>query len=303
MPMKKQRLQKIISYICVTVLLSGCVNQHPANIAQSSEENRIVATSAATLKVCDMLSLPLIARPKTAAEVPEKYQELPEIGSAMGPDVELIKSLRPTNILGPDTLRDVIEPKYEAAKLPYLFLNLRSVQGLYDSMALLGEMYDRQEQATQEIQKYHNVLKKLEAARGEQSSPTVLLLMGFPGSYCQATASSYIGNLVELAGGVNIVTTTEDDFVSYNTEELIQMNPDYILWTSHAMPEMVEEMFQKEFETNDVWKHFDAVKEGRVVQLDCKIFHMSANFRWPEALTFLYETFYNIDVANDGVME
>ena len=61
---------------------------------------------------------------------------------------------------------------------------------------------------------------------------------------------------------------------------------------AHALPDQVKEMFAEEFETNDIWKHFDAVKNGRVYDLDSSLFNMSANSSYPEALESLSPMLY-----------
>ena len=65
-----------------------------------------------------------------------------------------------------------------------------------------------------------------------------------------------------------------------------------ILRAAHALPDQVVEMFQEDFETNDIWKHFDAVQEGRVYDLTYELFGMSATFRYPEALEELQPMLY-----------
>lgn len=117
--------------------------------------------------------------------------------------------------------------------------------------------------------------------------------MGLPGSYVVATESSYVGNLVKLAGGTNVYGDGDgQDFVNVNTEDMLAKEPDIILRTSHAMPEQVAAMFAEEFETNDIWKHFEAVQNGKVYDLDNEKCGMSATFRYKEAVEeirgFLY---------------
>ena len=51
-------------------------------------------------------------------------------------------------------------------------------------------------------------------------------------------------------------------------------------------------MFTEEFETNDVWKHFRAVQEDKVYDLDPSLFNMSANFSYNDALTELQPMLY-----------
>ena len=51
-------------------------------------------------------------------------------------------------------------------------------------------------------------------------------------------------------------------------------------------------MFNEDFATNDIWQHFDAVKNGRVYDLTYELFGMSATFRYPEALAELQPILY-----------
>lgn len=116
--------------------------------------------------------------------------------------------------------------------------------------------------------------------------------MGLPGSYVIATNNSYVGNMVELAGGINIFKDDVEEFLPINTEELVKMQPDIILRTSHTMSEEIMDEFDEEFKTNDIWKHFDAVKNNRVYNLDNKYFGMSATMAYKEGLKILDEIFY-----------
>ncbi len=120
--------------------------------------------------------------------------------------------------------------------------------------------------------------------------------MGLPGSYVVATESSYVGSLVKLAGGENVYGDGDgQDFLNVNTEDMLSKNPDIILRTSHAMPEQVSVMFEEEFETNDIWQHFDAVKNGKVYDLDNETCGMSATFRYKEAINDICEFLYGED--------
>lgn len=120
-----------------------------------------------------------------------------------------------------------------------------------------------------------------------------LVLMGLPGSYIVATESSYVGNLVKLAGGINVYGDGDgQEFLTANTEDMKTKEPDIILRAAHALPDDVVEMFKEEFETNDIWKHFEAVQKGRVYDLPYELFGMSAKFNYPDALEVLQPLLY-----------
>ena len=116
--------------------------------------------------------------------------------------------------------------------------------------------------------------------------------MGLPGSYIIATENSYVGSLVELAGGENVYAGTDQEFLTVNTEDMKTKEPDVILCAAHALPDQVMEMFEEDFETNDIWKHFEAVQEDRIYYLSYELFGMSATFRYPEALEELQPMLY-----------
>lgn len=294
----------------LSLLLTACVDQHPEEngtsvetedtskqtmaVQDEQQEERIIATSNATLWICDQLGLDLIAIPSTTGMVPERYQGLPEIGTAMSPDAEAMALLEPTDVIGPDTLIETIEPTYEAAGLPCTWIDLQSVQGMYDSIAMLGEKYGVESAADALIAEYQQIMASFEAAIAGKESPTVLVLMGLPGAYIECTPNSYVGSLVELAGATSVVQVEDEmNFVSWNTEELLALDPDVILLTAHGLPDMAMEMFAEEFSTNDIWQHFRAVQEGRVYQLDYNTFGMSCTFAWPDALEVLREILYD----------
>ncbi len=59
--------------------------------------------------------------------------------------------------------------------------------------------------------------------------------------------------------------------------------PDIILRAAHALPDQVVEMFNEDFKTNDIWKHFDAVKNGRVYDLTYEKFRNERNLPLSES--------------------
>jgi len=210
----------------------------------------------------------------------------------MGPDMEIMRSLKPTQVLSPTSLQSFLEEQYKEAKLPYKFLDMSSVKAMYDSIDEVAKEYGKEEEAKKLRSEYENLLKDYQEKRKDKEKPKVLVLMGLPGSYVIATNNSYVGNMVELAGGINIFEDDVEEFLPINTEELVKMQPDVILRTSHTMSEEIMDEFDEEFKTNDIWKHFDAVKNGRVYNLDNKYFGMSATMGYKEGLKILDEIFY-----------
>lgn len=262
-------------------------------VSSMDEEPRIIATSPATADICERLNLDLVGVcSSTISTLPEKYQELPVVGTAMSPDMEIVSSLNPDWILSPASLQSDLQPKYEAIDTEWAFLNLRSVPGMYRSIQELGEIFGREEEAQEQVDEFTEFYNEYKELNAGKEKPKVLILMGLPGSYIIATENSYVGSLVALAGGENVYTDTNQEFLTVNTEDMKTKEPDVIVRAAHALPDQVVEMFKDDFETNDIWKHFDAVKNDRVYDLTYELFGMSATFRYPEALEELQPILY-----------
>lgn len=285
---------KGIGLALMAFFLVACVNQHPKT-AKETEQQRIVATSVAVVDICDRLNLDLVGVCDSKLyTLPKRYDAVKRVGLPMNPDIELIASLKPTWILSPNSLQEDLEPKYQKLDTEYGFLNLRSVEGMYQSIDDLGNLFQRQQEAKELRQQYQDYYRAFQAKRKGKKKPKVLILMGLPGSYLVATNQSYIGNLLDLAGGENVYQSDEKEFLSANPEDMLAKEPDLILRTAHAIPDKVKVMFDKEFAENDIWKHFTAVKEGKVYDLDNILFGMSAKLNYPEALDTLTQLFDHV---------
>lgn len=294
------KIRRILSFCLAGVLAlsaAGCVNQHPEQTGGSvtdPDDLRLVATSPATADICDRLELDLVGVcSSTLSTIPERYKESTQVGTAMSPDLEILKSLNPDYVLSPSSLQNDLQPKYASINVNSIFLNLKSVEGMYASIEGLGEKFNRQAQAQALIDEYEAFMEEYRSRNEGKESPRVLVLMGLPGSYIVATDNSYVGSLVRLAGGTNVYGDGGgQEFLNANTEDMQTKDPDIILRAAHALPDDVVEMFKEEFETNDIWKHFRAVQEGRVYDLSYDKFGMSAKFNYPEALDELQPLLY-----------
>lgn len=260
--------------------------------ATSESENRIIAGTVVIAEILDKLELDAIAVPQTEKELPARFDGLPTIGNAMEPDMEIVKSLNATDVLSVSTLEYDLEDKFEQLKMPVNFLNFQSVDAMLEEIKTLGERYDRNVQAEELVASLQKNIDAVQTVAANKEGPRVLILLGIPGSYLVATENSYAGDLVKRAGGINVMEGQDAEYLASNTEYLHNSNPDIILRLSHGMPDEVVKMFDEEFKTNDIWKHFSAVKNGKVYDLEEELFGTTASLQVPQALGQLMEIFY-----------
>ncbi len=300
--MKKDWKIGILLMTLLSLLLAACSgSDKPATkdktvavseqVAEESEQ-RIIAGTVVVADILDKLELDAIAVPETEKQLAKRFDDLPTIGNAMEPDMEIVKSLNPTEVLSVSTLEYDLQDKFKQLNIPVDFLNLQSVDAMLTEITTLGERYDRVAQAEELVQDLQKNMEAVQGVAANKEGPRVLILLGIPGSYLVATENSYAGDLVKRAGGINVMEGQDAEYLSSNTEHLHSSNPDIILRLSHGMPDEVVKMFDEEFKTNDIWKHFDAVKNGKVYDLEEELFGTTASLQVPQALGQLMEIFY-----------
>jgi len=299
--MNKRHKLTVAVILALTLIIAGCGGgTSTGGLAMEDsgpEGDRIIATTVALTEIMDALELDLVGIPTSYKELPERYANVQEIGNPMSPDMEIILSLKPTEVLSVTTLQNDLEPLFADRGINMTYVNLESIEAMHQEILALGERYDRKAQAEAIIQRFEDKVAEIQERVKGREAPTVLILLGIPGSYLVATEHSYIGDLVRLAGGKNVITGEAAEYLALNTEYLQQANPDVILRAAHGMPDEVVKMFDEEFRTNDIWKHFNAVKNGRVYDLEETLFGTTGNLAAIEALDVLEQYLYP-DVQN-----
>lgn len=260
------------------------------NIIEEEQSEVVVSTSVALTEILDALQIKVSGVPSTSYELPESTKDAVEVGNPMSPDLEIIKSLNPDIVVSVDTLGSDYIKLFEDNNIKSEFFSLSSLEGLKETIKTLGERFNKNEKAKELVSQ---IEEKEKNVSNSSESTDVLVLFAAPGSTMIATPSSYIGSLVELVGGNNLVQDSSMPFVTYSKEELTKLNPEKILVMTHAMPEETKKALEKEMASDATWQNIKAVKEGKVIYLDNNYFGMSANLKVIEGLDILKDIVHN----------
>lgn len=254
---------------------------------EADSEEVVVATSVAVTEILDALGVKVSGVPQTSYELPESTEGAVEIGSPMSPDLEIIKSLNPTVVVSVDTLGSDYMELFTQNNIPSEFVSLESLDGLKEAINTLGKRFGKEAEAESLLANLEAKEKEVAEKSAELESPEILVLFAAPGSTMIATSKSYVGSLVEMVGGKNIIADNSTSFTTYNKEDLSMLNPDKILVMVHALPEETQAALEKEMATDAAWQNIEAVRNGDVVYLDSSYFGMSANLKVIEGLDIL----------------
>lgn len=264
---------------------------------EQTKELRIVSGTVAATQVLDYLEADLVGVPTTSTTLPERYQGLEEVGMSMNPDLEKVVSLSPDVFIVDKNFKESIEQNADALGLNVFYFDTTTYENFVVSIEELGKAIYKEDKASELVAELKGVEQAvLDKAAGKES-PKVAVLFGASENFMLATDTSYVGSLVEIVGGENITNQLGADvssgYIQFSLEQIVEQNPDYILRFAHGNIEETKKSFDDFFAKNPAWSTLDAVKEGRVVDLDSSLFNVSANIRVKEAITTLGEIFYS----------
>ena len=260
---------------------------------------RIVALSNGDVDIIYALGGTVVGRPTSTGKAPvPDAEKVQTIGSTHEIDLEKIAFLQPDIVLGNAPLNEKDIPTIESIGAQMVLSSANSVADIQRQITLFGQMLQREDQASQLNDELKQHIQKLStSAKAAAHPPRVLLVYGAPGTYMAALPNSLSGNILELAGGINIAADLPGlqnypQYAQLNTERIVEADPDYVLIMTHGSGEEVKAGFLKEMQENQAWSSVSAVKNGQVDVLPSDLFGTNPGTRVTEALDLMHGLLY-----------
>lgn len=180
--------------------------------------------------------------------------------------VETIVSLEPDVVLAyGDRQVDVIEA-LEAVDIPVVALDPKTLTDVYDNITTVGQITGHEDQAQAVVAdmkaRIDVVIEK--AATVAEEDKVLVFWEIFDEPLMTTGKSTYIGQMLELAGGVNIFGDLEEAYPQINVEEVVSRNPQAIMGSDTHGEKLTPEMVG----ARPGWDQIDAVVNGRIFLID-----------------------------------
>ena len=141
-----------------------------------------------------------------------------------------------------------------------------------------------------EIAKEIDVIKK--KAEGKSAGSVAVLTTYSGGTRVQAS-STQTGTMLAELGASNITDADKSLLSDYSLESLVKADPDFIfLLPMGDSDEAAQKALKDQTTAKPAWNELSAVKTGRVITLDPKLFLYKPNNNWDDAYEELYEALY-----------
>ncbi|MGL4106700.1 ABC transporter substrate-binding protein [Clostridium sp. LP20] len=261
-----------------------------------AEAKKVVSATVSATQVMDKFGLDLVGVPKTSTTLPERYNGVQEIGQAFAPNFETIVSLNPDLLIFDINFKEKVEKQVSDYGMNAFYFNTKSFTEFKNSIIELGDLTGKKKEAKKVVTELQeSVDKVLAKGKKSDSKPKVAIVFGSAESYMLATDTSYVGDLLNTICVDNItddIDSVNSAYLNFSMEQVVQMNPDYILRLSHGDLEESKKAFEKEFATNPAWSSLKATKEGKVYDLDPGLFAVTANLSVTDAIEELGKIIY-----------
>lgn len=246
--------------------------------ALSAAPARIVSTTPGITEILYALGLgDRVAGVTDYCHYPPDALRKPKIGSYTQPNLEAIAALRP------DLVIIQVNPIQLGAKLRALKLNVLevdhdNVQRLFASIAAVGRAAGAEDAARQLTARLRGDLDSIRVRAAALPRRKLMFLVGRSANSLEGMmavgGSSYLNELMELAGGDNIFRGAVAAYPRISVEEILARNPDVIV-DMGEMAETTGVTSEQKRRVVRLWQRYPTLKAvagGRVYAVAADIF-------------------------------
>jgi len=205
----------------------------------------------------------------TVDTYPPEVAALPKVGGFVPKSIsiETIVSLRPDLVLAAGELqRPAIEALERLGIAVVAIEDPGSFDAVYAAIALVGRLTGHEQEASQVVQAMQARLARVRQAVATlpQDRRVTVFYEVYDEPLMTVGRSTIIGQLVEMAGGINIFADMPGRYPQVSSEEVVKRNPDCILGhTGHQLALTAGQIGQR-----PGWHHITAVKHNCIRMLN-----------------------------------
>lgn len=229
----------------------------PAKSSVYDPSVRIVslAPSITEIAYAELCGRELVAD-TTFDDYPPAAKRLPHVADLSHVDLEALAKIHPSVVLAVHDQEKEGAEISERLRTPVTYLPNRGIDDMYADIAGVGKACgaDLYASGLSAMLRAEIAAIAAKAAR-EPVKPRVLFLLGLPGF--TAGRSSFLDDLIRLAGGVNVAANVNQPYPDLSGEAIVSMQPDVIV-VSHDVP------FGSDVRSREPWRSLAAVRAGRI---------------------------------------
>lgn len=206
---------------------------------------------------------------RTRYDTLSALRRLPDVGGGLDPSVEAVLALRPDVVLGfasPHSPHAALAAVLARHGVPTLLFAVEDTSDVWRAIARLGQLLGREAAAARLAARLRATFDSVRHAVAGRRRPRVAYLSGGTPPYT-ASDATFLGQLLELAGGDNVFPALERPWAPVSLEEVLRRRPEVIVVPAGSAPDGAT------LRRLPGWRELPAVQAGRVVWIDADLLH------------------------------
>lgn len=252
---KRLRMRTIIAAVVAAMLLvapAGCAKKQadPGGVQEQAtfpvtltddagrevtiekKPERIVCLAPANTEIVYALgALDRVVGVTTFDDYPPEVSSIAKVGDFMNPNLEAIAAAKPDLVLATGGVQAETIAKLEQTGAVVLAVDPQSLDGVYAAIAMVGAAIGEPAKADEVVEEMQDELEAIQSTIEEAPVRCFIEIAQEP--LYTAGPGTFINDLIDAAGGENVVT--QEGYVAYSLEQLLQDDPDVYLATKGSM--------------------------------------------------------------------
>jgi len=200
---------------------------------------------------------------------PPEAESLPKVGDYMQASAESVVALKP-DVVFASTVHQQLVTQLEGLGIKVVVVEPESFDGLYKDIEMVGRIMGHEQAAAQVVQemkaKLAGVADKLKGLPAEDRPVVWYEVWADP--LMSVGPTTYIHQVIELAGGVNLAEDADTDYPIISNEFVVARDPDVIVWpVFHDAVELTAATLSQ----RPGWSAISAVREGQIYSIDADV--------------------------------
>ena len=250
------KVQEINRYETIKI-----VDSYNREISLEKIPERVVSLSpGATETIYALNSQDILVGRSDYCDYPEEVTSIDSVGQITEPNIEKIAELNPELVIAGAHFSQELVDKIEALGIKVAVLyGEDSFDGAYKNIQDIALILGKEKEGNEIVDGMKKKVEEVENKVRDLEKPEVYYVVGFGKTDFTAGGNTFIGQIIDRAGGDNIAK--EIDGWNYSKEVLMEKNPDIVI---------VSDKYDSKagFTTGEGYKDLKAVKEGRVYEVD-----------------------------------
>jgi iron complex transport system substrate-binding protein len=271
--MKRSSVTKHVLAACLGLALTSCClaqrtvrDEVGRNVALPETPHRIISLAPSLTDMVYALGADSdLVGVSNFTEYPKEALTKPSVGDMTNPSMETILALHPDVVLvTKDMNRRETVDQLEKLGIPCYVVQPDGIAGIYVSVANLGNVLNRKQQADALVARLKARLQLVHERVKDKPAPRVFFVLWHDPVFT-AGKHAFITELIETAGAKSVTDDLMQEWPQISLEAVVARKPDFLVLARGS------EFNVEDLQKKSGWNSLEAVKAGRVFYTDDRI--------------------------------